>query len=91
MAAARKRSFYRARPGQCVLPNRATRAAALSEARRRGTERRAQHRAAANKREQPGAAAQRDFTARERATGSPTEPSEPRAWLLERERGSPVV
>jgi hypothetical protein len=48
---------YRARPGRCNLPNRTIRAAARSETRRHGTERCAQHRAAASNRGQPGAAA----------------------------------
>jgi hypothetical protein len=48
--------LYCARPGRCVSPNRAMRAAARSKIRRRGTERSAQHRAAASNREESGAA-----------------------------------
>jgi hypothetical protein len=47
---------HRARPGRCVFPNRAIQAAARSAARRRGTERCAQHRASSS-RELPLAAA----------------------------------
>jgi hypothetical protein len=57
--------LYRARPGQCVLSNRAIRAAARSEVRRRSNERYAQYRAAASNRGKPGAAARSEALPRD--------------------------
>jgi hypothetical protein len=57
--------LYRALPGRCALPNRAMQAAARGEARRRGTERFAKHRATASNREQLGAAARSEAQPRD--------------------------
>jgi hypothetical protein len=65
MSSRAQTKLYRARPVRCELPNRAMRAAARSEDRRRGTERFAKHRAAASTLEQPGAAARSEALLRD--------------------------